>query len=341
MCVVIEVVFNMCSKLDEKSTVTTSGMKMPVIGLGTWQSPEQEVEKAVDIALETGYRHIDTAFVYMNEAGIGRALKKWFDSGKIKREELFIVTKLPATGNHPKYVEEFIKQSLESLQLNYIDLYLIHHPVGMVYGEGVLPRHENGKMKLDMTTDHVALWKAMEAQVDAGRAKAIGVSNFNIRQIQHILKSARIPPANNQVEMHLYLQQKELLDFSKKTGVTICAYAPLGSPNFKNFVKTIGGDGDDIKELSPLTESVVQRIAEAHEKTPAQVLLRHLIQLGVAVIPKSINPNRIKENFEIFDFELNGSEMAELNALDRGENGRMFRVGLLKGIEDHPEYPFA
>lgn len=314
---------------------------MPVIGFGTWQSPEQDVEQAIDAALETGYRHIDTAFVYMNEAGIARALKKWFDSGKIKREELFIVTKLPATGNSPDHVEEFITQSLKSLQLSYVDLYLIHHPVGLVYGEGVLPRHENGKVKVDMSTDHVAIWKAMEAQVDAGRAKAIGVSNFNIRQIERILKSARIPPANSQVEMHLYLQQKELLEFSKKTGVTVCAYAPLGSPNFKNFVKNLGGDADDIKELSPLTEPVVKKIAEAHGKTPAQVLLRHLIQLGVAVIPKSVNPNRIKENYQVFDFELNDSEMAELNALDKGEKGRMFVGGLLKGIEDHPEYPFA
>lgn len=331
----------MSNKLDKSSTINAPGMAMPVIGFGTWQSPEQDVEQAIDAALETGYRHIDTAFVYMNEAGIGRALKKWFDSGKIKREELFIVTKLPATGNSPDHVEEFITQSLKSLQLSYVDLYLIHHPVGLVYGEGVLPRHENGKVKVDMSTDHVALWKAMEAQVDAGRAKAIGVSNFNIRQIERILKSARIPPANSQVEMHLYLQQKELLEFSKKTGVTVCAYAPLGSPNFKNFVKNLGVDADDIKELSPLTEPVVKKIAEAHGKTPAQVLLRHLIQLGVAVIPKSVNPNRIKENYQVFDFELNDSEIAELNALDKGEKGRMFVGGLLKGIEDHPEYPFA
>lgn len=330
----------MSKKLDKNSTVNAPGMKMPVIGLGTWQSPEQEVEQAIDAALEAGYRHIDTAFMYTNEAAIGRALKKWFDSGKIKREELFIVTKLPLIGNNAKYVEEFIKKSLEALQLSYLDLYLIHNPVGLVYGKELYPVDENGKVKLDMSTDHVAIWKAMEAQVDAGRAKAIGVSNFNVKQIERILKSARIPPANNQVEMHIYMQQKELREFSKKSGVTICAYSPLGSPNFKNYTAARGLATDQIKDLSPLADPVVVKIADAHRKTAAQVLLRYLIQLGVAVIPKSITPDRIKANYQIFDFELTDSEMAKLNALDKGEEGRILAGGVLTAYKEHPEYPF-
>lgn len=330
----------MVGNLNKNSTIHAPGMEMPIIGFGTWQIPDQDVEQAIDIALQTGYRHFDAAFAYMNEAGIGRSLKKWLDAGKIKREELFIVTKLPFFANNAKYVEECITKSLKDLQLTYFDLYLIHHPVGFVYGEGTFPRDENGKLKLDMTTDLVAIWKAMEAQVDAGHTKAIGVSNFNIKQVERILKSARIPPVNNQVEMHIYLQQKELLDFSKKSGVTICAYSPLGTPSFKAFAKRVGGNSDGVSDLKPLTDPVASKIAKAHGKTTAQVLLRYLIQLGVSVIPKSITPSRIHENYQIFDFELSDAEMAELNSVDKGEEGRILVGGFLKDLVEHPEYPF-
>jgi len=331
----------MCDKITSKTVLTAPpNMKMPVVGLGTWQASEDEVDVALNAALEAGYRHIDTAFVYMNEAAIGKTLKKWFDSGKIKREELFIVTKLPNVGMNEKYVEEFLTKSLSDLQLSYVDLYLIHHPVGLVYGEGLIPRDEEGNIKVDMDTDHIAIWRALEAQVDAGRVKAIGVSNFNSDQIDRILKIARIPPANNQVELHVYCQQKQLQEWSKRTGVTICAYAPLGSPGMAKFVEKLGGSTEGIKALDPLTDATVARIAAAHNKSPAQVLLRHLLQLGLAVIPKSSNPQRIQHNFQVFDFELSDTEMAELNALDRGEDGRRFINGLFKGIEVHPEYPF-
>ncbi|CAG2058963.1 unnamed protein product, partial [Timema podura] len=171
----------------------------------------EEIETSLDAALEAGYRHIDTAFLYGNEAAIGKVLKKWFDSKKLKREDLFIVTKLPHVGNSFERVEKYLKRSLEALQLSYVDLYLIHGAIGLQErGDEIRPLDEKGNPLLDMKTDHVSLWKGMEAQVDAGRAKAIGLSNFNARQIKRIWSSARIKPANLQVELNVYFQQREL-----------------------------------------------------------------------------------------------------------------------------------
>lgn len=314
-----------------------NGKKMPILGLGTSQALGDDVEKAIDIALEIGYRHIDTAKVYKNEAEIGRALKKWLDSGKIKREDLFIVTKLPRTGNRAECVEQHLKQSLHDLQLEYVDLYLIHNPVGT---QDVDPKDNSGKSILDMSTDHISLWKAMEAQVDAGRTRSIGLSNFNARQVKRIWQSARIRPANLQVEMHAYFQQSELRAFCRALDVTICAYIPLGSPNRprpSHMVNTI--DASKLPKRDQLTNPVVTEIALKHGKTNAQVLLRHLIQLGVAVIPKSTNPDRLRQNFEVFNFELTPEDMDALEQLDKGRTGR--QVGTpFPEIENHPEYPY-
>ncbi|XP_047003041.1 aldo-keto reductase family 1 member A1-like [Schistocerca americana] len=324
-----------------KTIKLNNGSEMPIVGLGTWQATDEEVETAINTALEAGYRHIDTAYVYMNEAPIGRALKKWLDSGKVKREELFIVTKLPNFGNHPDRVEKYIKRSLAALQLDYLDLYLVHHPCGLVEREGdMLPRDESGALLVDKETDIISVWKAMEKLVDAGLTRAIGLSNFNSNQIKRITDSARIVPANLQVELHVYFQQRELVAFCHALDISVCAYAPIGSPGLQSFVKMIGDDPEMIPKLSPLTEPVVCKLAEKYNKTPAQVLLRHIIQRDIAVIPKSANPQRIKQNIDIFDFELSNEEMEELNALDKGHKGRLFGEHMLKGINEHPEYPY-
>lgn len=168
----------------------------------------------MDAALEAGYRLIDTAAVYENEPAIGNVLKRWLDSGKIQRSELFIVTKLPPTGNRHEDVEKWIKKSLANLQLDYLDLYLIHTPFTFVdAGEEMHPYNENGEIMIDVTTDHVKTWQAMEQQVLEGRTRAIGLSNFNIVQIEKILNIAKIPVSNLQIELHVYLQQKELVNF--------------------------------------------------------------------------------------------------------------------------------
>ncbi|XP_014292196.1 1,5-anhydro-D-fructose reductase [Halyomorpha halys] len=327
------------TKLDSKSVVTSGVMKMPVVGLGTLFSTPEQIDTTLNAAIDAGYRHINTAFAYKNESSIGVTLKKLFDSGKITREELFIVTKLPGTGNRREDVEPYLKKSLEALQLDYVDLYLIHSPIGLQNKgfDQTLPRDEKGELLLDMETDLVELWKGMEAQVDAGRTKSIGFSNFNQNQIKRILDSCRIPPANLQVELHIYLQQKELVSFCKQNRITLCGYSPLGSPGQIKFREKQGLSTEGI--LSPLEDPVIKEIADKYNKQPSQVLLRYMIEYGVAVIPRSTNPERIKQNFNVFDFELTKEEFEKISSLDRGEDGRM-SYGIFKLQTSHPEYPF-
>ncbi|EFA02581.1 aldo-keto reductase family 1 member B1 isoform X1 [Tribolium castaneum] len=317
------------------------GLKMPALGLGTWQAKDKdELVKALNAALELGYRHIDTAYVYENEKIIGDVLKQWFTSGKLKREDLFITTKLPMFGVHPDRVEFFMKKSLENLQIDYVDLYLIHFPIGFKYdsntGRSLLD--DKQQMVPEGKTDHAAVWKKMEEQVDAGRAKTIGLSNYNISQIETVLKSARIKPANLQVELHVYLQQRALVDFCHKNGITVVAYSPLASPGFNKFLQSIGKEPKKLPEI--LSDPVVNKIAKKHSKTPAQVVLRFLLQRGIAAIPKSVTPKRLQENINVFDFKLDDGEFKELWNLEVGEDARVcdFRLGLFK-IEDHPDFP--
>ncbi|XP_078051623.1 aldo-keto reductase family 1 member A1-like [Augochlora pura] len=172
----------------------------------------EELETALNTALEAGYRHIDTAPVYENEKVIGRVLKKWIQSGKIKRSELYIVTKLPPCGNTPAGVEKWIKKSLEDLQLEYLDLYLVHTPFTFAeIDDKLYTFDEDGNIIMDTTTDHVKVWTEMERQVNFGRTRAIGLSNFNKRQIQRVLKNAKIKISMLQIELHVYFQQKELV----------------------------------------------------------------------------------------------------------------------------------
>lgn len=334
----------MSSKLRQGSVLSSGPMQMPVVGLGTWQaSSDEEIECAITTAIEAGYRHIDTAYHYENEKAIGKALKKLFNAGKIKRQDLFIVTKLPLIAMRNKYVEPYLKRSLEALQLDYVDLYLIHHPIGLKnMGEDIhFPKDEDGKLLLDLETNHVTLWKAMEVQVDAGTTKSIGLSNFNINQIQRILENNRLPISNLQVELHIYLQQKKLVSFCKENNITMCAYAPLGSPGLAKGIQKITGTTEGLLDLSPLTEPVINEIANQHKKLPSQVLLRYILECGHAVIPKSANPQRIKQNIDIFDFELTKDDCEKISALDRDEKGRIFNnLGVYKDMMAHPEYPY-
>nr|CAD7258539.1 unnamed protein product [Timema shepardi] len=291
-----------------------------------------DMDTTIDTALEAGFRHIDTAYVYKTEEAIGKSLKRWFDSGKIKREELFIVTKLPSFGNRAEDVEKYLKESLENLQMTYVDLYLIHQPIG-----NFTKLDSDGNRITDPNTDHLSIWKAMEAQVDAGRARSIGMSNFNARQVKRVWENARIKPANNQVELNAFFQRKELVAFCKALDVTICAYSPLGSPGMR--IKMHKGDPSKIE--MPLTDPVVLKLAKKYNKTPSQILIRHSIQRGVVVIPKSNNPERLKQNIQVFDFVLSPEDVYELDFLDRGEKGRGVgpRGSKSKSELEHPENP--
>ncbi|KAK3926246.1 Aldo-keto reductase family 4 member C10 [Frankliniella fusca] len=334
VCFVLAVALAVGTCLDVPKVHLSSGGDMPIVGLGTWQvTDDQELETALDAALQAGYRHIDTATIYRNEHLIGKVLSKWLKEGKVKREELFITTKLPVYGMRAADVPDFLQQSLTKLQVDYVDLYLIHMPVGVqrhAYDMGRIS--ENGT---DLTTDHVAIWKAMEAEHKAGRAKALGVSNFNETQIERLLKQA-VPPSNLQVELHLYHQQRPLVDFCKQHGVSVTAYSPLGSPGSKWLSLLSGKELPDLLGLP-----VVKEIAAKHNKTSAQVLLKHTVQRGIIVIPKSSKPNRIQQNIDIFDFTLDDSDMAKLDAQDKGLDGKLFDMKFIGGSGKHPEYPWT
>ncbi|CAH1101357.1 unnamed protein product [Psylliodes chrysocephalus] len=234
------------------------GFKIPTIGLGTSFSENQNIEKAIEVALSLGYRHIDTAYMYSTEKPVGKVINEWLRTGEITREEIFVTSKLPFHGaGHPDAVEFFLKISLENLQLDYLDLYLIHFPVGFNF---------KGDESFDASaadTDHEALWKAMEKQVDAGKIKYIGLSNFNVRQIDRIMKIARIMPACLQVEMHVLLQQQELVEYCRNNNIVLVAYAPLGSPD---LIKLKDIMAVQIVLPNLLGNNIVVKIAEKHKK---------------------------------------------------------------------------
>ncbi|XP_022167311.1 1,5-anhydro-D-fructose reductase-like [Myzus persicae] len=310
-----------------------SGGKMPAVGFGTFLATGVELEKSLNIALETGYRCFDTAVGYNNESVIGKVLNEWISAGKATREELFVITKLPSYGNRPEDVDKYIKQSLQDLQLDYIDMYLIHLSIGL-FKNG---KSEYSEMELDKSTDHLKIWKKMEEQVVNGRAKSIGLSNFNIKQTQKILDNCKIRPESLQNENHLYLQSPEVVEFCRLNDIVLISYSSLGMKSFRELA-TLSWNNKQLPEM--LENEVLVKIAKKYGKTPAQVLLRFINQKGMSVIPKSTTPKRIVENFQIFDFKLNSADMDALRSQDNGEGGRIVRFTMIKNIEDHPEYPF-
>ncbi|TKR59575.1 hypothetical protein L596_029227 [Steinernema carpocapsae] len=235
-----------------------TGAEMPLLGLGTWQSTSEQMQKAMRMALDAGYRLFDTAKIYRNEEDIGVVLNEYLKEGKVKREELFITTKLWCTHNQPEKVEEQCRESLKKLQLNYVDLYLIHAPVSFSEDMVQLP-----EIRVEDS------WKGMEGVFEKGLAKAIGVSNFNISQIERVLKIAKVPIHNLQVEAYLNFPQFELQEVCNKHNISLTAYGPLGSPGRLNFTGVGWATGPD-----PLEDERVKKLAAKYGKTPAQILLR-------------------------------------------------------------------
>ncbi|XP_026489751.2 1,5-anhydro-D-fructose reductase-like [Vanessa tameamea] len=314
---------------------------MPTLGLGTWQASPEVIESTVYKALDLGYRHIDTAFNYNNEEAIGNAIRKWIDNGKGTRKDLFITTKLPHVGNRASDVKKFLDLQLKRLQMEYVDLYLIHVPFGFHCNPETLTPvvKSNGEYDLDMDTDHISTWKAMEECQKGGRIRNLGLSNFNESQITKIISACTVKPQVLQVELHAYFQQLDLRKFCSDHDIVVTAYAPLGSPGAKDhFVNKYNYSPDAFPDI--LGHPDVNEIAQDHQKTPAQVLLRYLVQQKVVVIPKSTSEKRLKENSDIYDFELTPVEVNQLKKIDQGEEGRIFNFLFWKGVENHPEYPF-
>ncbi|XP_073813981.1 aldo-keto reductase family 1 member B1 [Musca autumnalis] len=297
----------------------SNGQKMPVVGLGTWRSYENEAEQAVKDAIDIGYRHIDTAFVYENEHEVGRAIKAKIAEGKIKREDMFVVTKLGGIHHDPEIVEHACRKSLSNLDMDYIDLYLMHFPVGQVY-KGDENVHGSGELS---DTDYVDTWKAMEKLVDLGLVKGLGISNFNAEQTERILQNCRIRPVVNQVECHPAFNQNKLIEFSRQKQIVITAYAPLARPKPAQ------------KWPAFLYDDNAQQLAKRYNRTPAQICLRYLIQLGTVVIPKSVHKERIAENFDCFDFELSPEDMQLMDGYN--SNSRLIPF---TAMSHHKYFPF-
>jgi len=253
-----------------------NGLKMPQLGFGVWQVPDEEAATAVTNAFKVGYRSIDTAMVYKNEKGVGKAIKE----SSIPREELFITTKVWNSDQGYENTLRAFDESLERLGLDYVDLYLIHWPT---------PQYD----------EYVDTYKALEKLYKDGRVKAIGVCNFEIEHLERILKECEVKPVLNQVECHPYLAQNDLKEFCAKHDIFVEAWSPLDQ----------GGE--------VLQDDVIIKIAESKGKTPAQVVLRWHLQNNTIVIPKSVTPSRIEENFQVFDFELNDNEMEQINGINK------------------------
>jgi 2,5-diketo-D-gluconate reductase A len=260
----------------QPTIVLNDGNAIPTVGLGVWQTPPEETQRAVEAALSTGYRHIDTAAVYGNETEVGHAIK----ASGVPREEVFLVTKLwNADQGYDKGLKAF-EVSAERLGVDYVDLYLIHWPV-------------------PAANLFVDSFKALAHLREQGRVRSIGVSNFAPEHLRTLIADTGIVPAVNQIELHPRLPQQELRQVHVELGIATEAWSPLGQGGL-------------------LSDPVVTTVADTHGKTPAQVLIRWHIQLGNIVIPKSVNPDRIASNFDVFDFELSEQDIASIATLDDG-----------------------
>jgi 2,5-diketo-D-gluconate reductase A len=260
--------------VDVPTVTLSDGVGIPQLGFGTFQVPADDAQRAVEEALAIGYRHIDTAAIYGNEEGVGRALA----ASGLKRDEYFVTTKLWNNQHHGDQAVIGINASLERLALDFLDLYLIHWPAPVKYGDA-----------------YIEAWDALQGFQFDGLTRSIGVSNFGV---EHLNKLSGAVPSINQIELHPTLTQPELTAELSRRGIVVEAWSPLGR-------------GADLSEFTLL------RIADDVDKTPAQVCIRWHLQLGHVVIPKSITPARIAENFNVFDFELSAEQVADISALNR------------------------
>ncbi|KAM5143949.1 prostaglandin-E(2) 9-reductase-like isoform 2-T2 [Callospermophilus lateralis] len=284
----------------------SDGHFIPGLGFGTYKPqevPNSKTTEATKIAIEAGFRHIDCAYVYQVEEEVGLAVRSKIADGTVKREDIFYTSKLWCTFHRPELVQSSLERSLKKLHFDYVDLYLIHYPFSM---------------------------KAMEKCKDAGLAKSIGVSNFNHRQLEMILNKPglKYKPVCNQVECHVYHNQRKLLDFCKSKNIVLVAYSALGTQREKKWVD----------QSSPvlLDDPVLGALAKKHRRSPALIALRYQLQRGVVVLAQSLKENEIKENIQVFDFELTAEDMKDLDGLNRN-----YRYLAAEFGADHPNYPFA
>jgi 2,5-diketo-D-gluconate reductase A len=268
------------------STIPTlslnDGHRIPQLGFGVFQIPPEDTVQAVTTALEVGYRHIDTAEMYRNEHGVGEGIR----ASGLSRDEIYITSKLNNASHRPDDARRALHQTLSEIGSDHVDLFLIHWPLPTLY-DG----------------DFVSTWKALEEFKQQGRARSIGVSNFQVAHLQRLAQETEVTPAVNQIELHPYLLNDEVRRYGEEHGILTEAWSPIAQ----------GGVLDD---------PVITAIADRLDRTPAQVVLRWHIQRGSIVFPKSTTPSRIEENFQLFDFELEPADIDSIAGLDKGEAGR-------------------
>ena len=258
------------------------GANIPQLGFGTYKIAPDQTASAVRTALEVGYRHIDTAQLYRNEQGVGRAIRE----ANVDRADVFVTSKLNNGVHKPDDARRAFDDTLTALGFDYVDLFLIHWPLPTRYGG-----------------DFVSTWRTLEEFKNDGRARSIGVSNFQVRHLEQLARETDTTPAVNQVEAHPYFNNDEVRAYGREHGIVTEAWAPIARGTVVN-------------------DPNVTRVARAADRSPAQVVLRWHIQRGDIVFPKSVTPQRIKENYALFDFELSNTDIAALDALNKGEAGR-------------------
>lgn len=253
---------------------------MPLVGYGVFRVPDgDDLAEAVKTAIAKGYRSIDTAQVYRNEESVGRGIRAAIDEGLVAREELFVTSKVWNDGLSYEETLAAYASSLEKLGLDYLDLYLIHWP--------------------GLDTNYIEAYKALEKIYQDGRVRSIGVSNFHVHHLEHLLKETTVIPVINQIEFHPHLTQEEVRNYCKEHRIQVEAWSPLMNGSL-------------------LEEALIQQLASKYNKTPAQIVLRYDVQHGVVTIPKTMTPSRMTENLDVFDFALADEEMAQLDALNDG-----------------------
>ncbi len=285
-----------------------NGDQMDAIGLGTWKSEKGKVTEAVKIALENGYKHIDCAATYGNEAEVGEAFKEIFGKGEVKRDDVWVTSKLWNNAHKKEDVIPALKKTLDDLNLEYLDLYLMHWPVAFKPGVAFPEKPEDF-----LSLEEVPLsetWNEMVKAKEQGLVKHVGVSNFSIQTLENLLKETDHTPEMNQVELHPYLQQDELLEFCSGKGINVTAYSPLGSGDRPDQMKA-----DD--EPSLLENPVIEKIAKKHGANAGQILIKWSEQRGTAVIPKSTNKERIIGNLASAGFQLDKEDLKEIAELDK------------------------